>query len=160
MPDVHGLLEKLPHPKGGFTLPNMRYCGPFNPLEVQLDENDEPNPGHEPVNSLDSACKTHDVLYRDFPDEKHRWDKQLLRQIDALGPSNGWRESLARKFVKGIIWGKVKLGLGVGEGAGTATGRLGGCLTDSDEDLVLILHAPSLEMGQLLKNLSVQKVSA
>ena len=30
-------IRKLPIiPKRGFTLPNMKFCGPFNPLETQL----------------------------------------------------------------------------------------------------------------------------
>ena len=82
----------------------------------------------------------------------------MLKKIDNLGPSSGWKESIARKLVKGIIWGKVKLGLGAGTaidrlglGAGT---RAGGCLDESDDEdaSVIILHAPNLEMGKLLKD--------
>ena len=50
MPDAHGILEKLPKPAKGWTLPGYQYCGPLNPLEKQVNENDEPNPGFEPVN--------------------------------------------------------------------------------------------------------------
>lgn len=151
MPDAHAVIEKLPHPERGWMLPGgYNYCGPLNPLEQQLDEDDNPLPGQEPINSLDGVCKEHDINYRDFPDEKHRWDKQMLRRIDSLGPSSGWKESIARKLVKGIISGKVRLGLGVS----------GGCLEDSDEDesKVIILHAPNKEMGRLLKENGVQKV--
>ena len=106
MPDAHGLIEKLPHPSKGWTLPNYKFCGPLNPLEVQLDENDEPRDGHAPRDQLDSACMWHDIKYRDFPDEKHRWDKELIRRIDALDSSSGWRESLARNFCKRRDWCK------------------------------------------------------
>ena len=35
--DIHEKIGKLPIiPKRGFTLPNMYYCGPYNPLEKQL----------------------------------------------------------------------------------------------------------------------------
>lgn len=140
MPDVHGLIEKLPHPTRGWTLPpSYKYCGPLNPLDVQLDGNDIPNPGHEPINALDEVCMWHDVKYRDAPHEKHRWDKEMIRKIDLLAPSSGWKESMARKLVKAVISGKVKLGLGMDE-------RVGFCL-----------HAPSREMGKLLKEMNVPK---
>ena len=151
MPDVHSLIEKLPHPKKGWTVPSIsgKYCGPLNPLETQLDENDKPIPSEQPVHELDQICLWHDLKYRDFPEEKHRWDKEMLKKIDNLGPSSGWKESIARKLVKGIIWGKVKLGLGLGAGT-----RAGGCLDESDDEdaSVIILHAPNLEMGKLLKD--------
>ena len=149
MPDVHSLIEKLPHPKKGWTVPSIsgKYCGPLNPLETQLDENDKPIPSEQPVHELDQICLWHDLKYRDFPEEKHRWDKEMLKKIDNLGPSSGWKESIARKLVKGIIWGKVKLGLGAGT-------ELGGCLDESDDEdaSVIILHAPKLEMGKLFKD--------
>ena len=170
MPDVHSLIEKLPHPKKGWTVPSIsgKYCGPLNPLETQLDENDKPIPSEQPVHELDQICLWHDLKYRDFPEEKHRWDKEMLKKIDNLGPSSGWKESIARKLVKGIIWGKVKLGLGAGTGRSLATDvsraidrlglgagtRAGGCLDESDDEdaSVIILHAPNLEMGKLLKD--------
>ena len=35
--DLHKAIGKLPIiPKRGFTLPNMNYCGPYNPLNNQL----------------------------------------------------------------------------------------------------------------------------
>ena len=40
--DIHKAIGKLPIiPKKGFTLPNMNYCGPYNPLDKQViyDEN-------------------------------------------------------------------------------------------------------------------------
>ena len=37
MIDLHKAIGKLPIiPKRDFTLPNMNYCGPYNPLEKQL----------------------------------------------------------------------------------------------------------------------------
>ena len=35
--DIHKIIGKLPIiPKRGFTLPNMHFCGPYNPLEKKL----------------------------------------------------------------------------------------------------------------------------
>jgi len=31
--DIHSLIGKLPHPKEGWTLPNHKYTGLWNPLE-------------------------------------------------------------------------------------------------------------------------------
>ena len=37
MIDLHKAIGKLPIiPKRGFTLPNMHYCGPYNPLEFTI----------------------------------------------------------------------------------------------------------------------------
>ncbi len=44
MMDIHAVIGKLPRPKGGFTLPKHRYTGPYNPLDKQLDKNDQPIP--------------------------------------------------------------------------------------------------------------------
>ena len=154
MPDLHGVIEKLPHPKQGYTLRGFsgKYCGPMNPLEEQLDENENPKPGEEPIHELDEVCLWHDLQYSKFPEEKHRWDKEMLKRIDNLGPSSGWKESIARKLVKGIIWGKVKLGLG-----------MGGCNSDSDSEedgrIFLVLHAPDADKGRWLKEIGVKKVN-
>ena len=53
--DIHSLIGKLPRPKGGFTLPNHKYTGPYNPLDTQLDGNDKPLPGQEPYNQVDAV---------------------------------------------------------------------------------------------------------
>ena len=35
--DIHKAIGKLPIiPKRGFTLPNMNFCGPYNPLNKQV----------------------------------------------------------------------------------------------------------------------------
>ena len=35
--DIHKVIGKLPTiPKKGLTLPNMHFCGPYNPLNKQL----------------------------------------------------------------------------------------------------------------------------
>jgi hypothetical protein len=36
--DIHNLIGRLPRSKGGWTLPNHKYTGPYNPLDEQLDD--------------------------------------------------------------------------------------------------------------------------
>ena len=50
--DIHKLLGKLPRPEKGFVWPGHKYTGPWNPLSKQLDENDLPIQGQEPVNKV------------------------------------------------------------------------------------------------------------
>ena len=67
MIDVHKAIGKLPIiPKRGFILPNMHYCGPYNPLNSQLEYN---NKGRItkceqfPTGKIDKICSQHDVDY-------------------------------------------------------------------------------------------------
>ena len=39
--DLHAAIGKLPKPKDGFTLPSHKYTGSYNPLDKQLDSNDQ-----------------------------------------------------------------------------------------------------------------------
>ena len=41
-PWVYKVIGKLQRPSRGFVLPYHKYTGPYNPLDEQLDENDEP----------------------------------------------------------------------------------------------------------------------
>ena len=68
--DIHNMIGKLPRPKAGFTLPNHKYTGPYNPLEKQLDSNDNPIPGQEPYNQVDEIAMHHDICYRVTPQKK------------------------------------------------------------------------------------------
>ena len=63
--DLHAAIGKLPRPKKGLVLPNHKFTGPYNPLDKQLDENDEPLPGQEPYNQVDAIALRHDICYRD-----------------------------------------------------------------------------------------------
>ena len=76
--DIHSLIGKLPRPKGGFTLPNHKYTGSYNPLENQLDENDKPLPGQEPYNQVDEIAMHHDICYRDSPSDKNHAIRKCL----------------------------------------------------------------------------------
>ena len=43
--DIHKVIGTIPlRPKKGFVLPKHKYTGPYNPLNKQLDENDNPLP--------------------------------------------------------------------------------------------------------------------
>ena len=111
--DVHELIGKLPKPKGGFTLPNHKFTGPYNPLDKQLDANDQPLPGQEPYNQIDSIAMKHDICYRDNDDKKGKLhcDKQMLNSLSKTKAKN-IRESFDKKLVQAAIGAKYKLGLG------------------------------------------------
>ena len=69
--DIHALIGKLPIlPKKVFVLPWHKYTGPYNPLDKQLDEKDQPIPGQEPYNGVDAISLHHDICYRDHADKK------------------------------------------------------------------------------------------
>ena len=113
--DIHKAIGKLPIiPKKGFTLPNMNYCGPYNPLNKQViyDEN-----GNiikyiqNPKGKTDAICAQHDIDYtlsRNITD-KHNADKRMISSINNLPyKDKQWGTFL----VKNIINTKQKLGMG------------------------------------------------
>ena len=113
--DIHKTIGKLPIiPKRGFTLPNMNYCGPYNPLNDQLIYNkngDILRYIQKPTGKTDEICAQHDVDYtlsRNLKD-KHIADKKMIDSINKL-PYNDrqWGTFL----VKDIISSKKTLGLG------------------------------------------------
>jgi len=109
--DIHKVIGKLPRPERGWTLPNHKYTGPWNPLEKQLDENDNPLPGQEPYNQVDAIAMKHDICYRDHEDDKRGCDDKMLHELSDMKP-NGLRERIDRALVKALIGTKLKLGLG------------------------------------------------
>ena len=111
--DIHKAIGKLPKPKGGFTLPKHKYTGPYNPLEKQLDENDQPLPGQEPFNQVDAIALKHDICYRDNDNKqgKLNCDKNMLDSLSQTKTKN-FRESFDKKLVQAAIGTKYKLGLG------------------------------------------------
>ena len=117
MIDLHKAIGKLPIiPKRGFTLPNMHYCGPYNPLNSQLEYNNEgriTKYKQFPTGKIDRICSQHDVDYtlaKNLKD-KHIADQKMINAINKLP----YRERQWGTFlVKNIILGKKKLGLGVG----------------------------------------------
>ena len=114
--DVHKAIGKLPIiPKRGFTLPNMHFCGPFNPLNSQLEYNNEgriTKYKQFPTGKIDRICSQHDVDYtlaKNLKD-KHIADQKMINAINKLPyKERQWGTFL----VKNIILGKKKLGLGV-----------------------------------------------
>jgi len=110
--DIHKLIGKLPRPKAGFTLPNHKYTGPWNPLEKQLDSNDKPLLGQEPYNQVDEIAMHHDICYRDNPSEKGKCDAKMLTDLSKMEPNNT-RENFDKTLVQAVIGAKHKLGLGL-----------------------------------------------
>ena len=110
--DVHSLIGKLPRPKKGFVLPGYRYCGPYNPLDEQIDE--QGNVIDPPKNELDKICMVHDIEYdkAQSKGDKHKADRRML---DSLGKTRvkGVRENIEKKILQGAIAAKYKLGLGL-----------------------------------------------
>ena len=113
--DLHKVIGKIPFkPKKGFVFPNHRYTGPYNPLEKQLDSNDNPLPGQEPYNEVDDIARKHDICYRDYDTKngKKKCDKEMLIELKMLKPKNK-REMFDRAIIRGIIGTKHKLGMGI-----------------------------------------------
>ena len=112
--DVHKAIGKLPIiPKKGFTLPNMNYCGPYNPLNKQVIYDKNGNIIkyiQKPTGKTDTIC-SHDIDYelsRDIND-KHKADKRMINSINNLPyKDKQWGTFL----VKNIINTKQKLGVG------------------------------------------------
>ena len=113
--DIHEKIGKLPIiPKKGFVLPNMRFCGPFNPLEKQLIHDEKGNILkyiQPPTGKTDEICSVHDVKYslaKNLKD-KHIADQEMINSINKLPyKDRQWGTFLA----KNIISSKKKLGLG------------------------------------------------
>ena len=88
--DINKAIGKLPIiPKRGFTLPNMNYCGPYNPLNKQLiyDENDNIlRYIQNPTGKTDEICAQHDVNYTlaNNLQDKHVADEKMINSINKL----------------------------------------------------------------------------
>ena len=88
--DIHEKIEKLSIiPKRGFTLPNMHYCGPYNPLEKQLIYNQNGNILRYiqlPSGKTDQICSQHDVDYSLAMSlkDKHIADQKSINSINKL----------------------------------------------------------------------------
>ena len=106
------VIGKLPRHKRGFVLPYRKYTGPYNPLDEQLDENDQPLPGQEPYNDVDAISMRHDICYRDNEEGKHQCDDIMLKELDELQPC-GFCEKIGKKLVRSIIGRKRRMGWGI-----------------------------------------------
>ena len=114
--DIHKAIGKLPIiPKRGFVLPNMNYCGAYNPLDKQLIYDKNGNILRyiqKPSGNTDAICAQHDVDYtlaKSLKD-KHIADEKMIKAINKL-PYN--QQQYGTFLVKNIIQSKRKLGLGV-----------------------------------------------
>ena len=114
--DIHKAIGKLPIiPKRGFVLPNMNYCGAYNPLDKQLIYDKNGNILkyiQKPSGNTDAICAQHDVDYtlaKNLKD-KHIADEKMIKAINEL-PYN--QQQYGTFLVKNIIRSKRKLGLGV-----------------------------------------------
>ena len=113
--DIHKAIGKLPIiPKKGFVLPNMNYCGAYNPLHKQLIYDKNGNILRyiqKPSGNTDAICSQHDVDYtlaKNLKD-KHIADERMIKAINKL-PYN--QQQYGTFLVKNIIRSKRKLGLG------------------------------------------------
>ena len=115
MIDIHEKIGKLPIiPKRGFTLSNMNYCGPYNPLEKQLIYDQKGNILRyiqKPTGKTDKICSQHDV---DYTLSKNLKDKHIAdeRMIDSINKLPYKDKQWGTFLVKNIISSKKKLGLG------------------------------------------------
>ena len=113
--DIHKAIGKLPIiPKRGFVLPNMNYCGAYNPLDKQLIYDKNGNILRyiqNPTGETDRICSQHDVDYtlaKNLKD-KHIADEKMIKSINEL-PYN--QQQYGTFLVKNIIRSKKKLGMG------------------------------------------------
>ena len=113
--DIHKAIGKLPIiPKRGFVLPNMNYCGAYNPLDKQLIYDKNGNILkyiQQPSGKTDAICAQHDVDYTLAKNlrDKHIADDKMIKAINEL-PYN--QQQYGTFLVKNIIRSKRKLGLG------------------------------------------------
>ena len=114
--DIHKAIGKLPIiPKRGFVLPNMNYCGAYNPLDKQLIYDKNGNILkyiQNPSGKTDAICAQHDVDYtlsKNLKD-KHIADEKMIKAINELPYKD---QQYGTFLVKNIIRSKRKLGLGV-----------------------------------------------
>ena len=113
---MHEFIGKLPIiPKRGFTLPNLHYCGGYNPLKKQLIYDQKGNILkyiQKPTGKTDEICSQHDVDYilAKNLNDKLIADKKIIDSINKLSyKDKQWGTFL----VKNIINSKKKLGLGM-----------------------------------------------
>ena len=113
--DIRKAIGKLPIiPKKGFVLPNMHYCGAYNPLNKQLIYNKNGNIiryMQKPTGKTDAICAQHDVDYdlSTSLKDKHIADDKMIKAINKLPYK---QQQYGTFLVKNIIRSKRKLGLG------------------------------------------------
>jgi transposase InsO family protein len=125
---VNSLLQKLPMKEMHLTLPKdisseqvasgsfndtgkYSYCGPFTKVDQRLTE------GYKGVNSLDEACRRHDVAYKEHKNVKERnVADDILAEEAAHIANDETRPEYERRdarLVTGIMGMKSRFGLGL-----------------------------------------------
>lgn len=91
-------------------LPGYQYCGPGTKLQKRLERGD---PG---INSLDKACKEHDISYSIYKniEDRHRADQILADRAWQISKSRDSKagERASAWFVTNAMKAKLKLGMG------------------------------------------------
>ena len=95
-------------------MPGHKFCGPYNPLESQLDDDGNPLPGQEPYNKVDAICLEHDKDYDEAnsKSDKHKADRKILQSLRDLKPKS-FHERVGIAVTRAVIGTKYKLGLGL-----------------------------------------------
>ena len=110
--DIHKLIGKIPHPKGGWTPGDYKYLGPYNPLDSQLEHDDAGNITKfhvQPKNKLDRIAAEHDVCYT-IGRNKGDCDREMVAKIDSIPYGEMSKMGM---FTRSVINTKQKLGLGL-----------------------------------------------
>ena len=111
--DIHKLIGKLPKPKAGWTPGNYKYMGPYNPLDKQLEydeDNGEITKWHvKTYNKVDEIAAYHDVCF-DIGKNKGDCDKAMIKSLDEIpyGEMPKWGQT-----ARFLIDQKHKLGPGL-----------------------------------------------
>ena len=89
--DIHKAIGKLPKPKSGWTLPCLKYTGPYNDLEKQVrydkDTGEILEIYDKPTGKTDAIAMQHDVDYSVCGDDKgckHHADKKKWSELLTL----------------------------------------------------------------------------
>ena len=115
LPEIHMRLPKdIPSenvPEGSFNnTGKYSYCGPFTKLDKRLKQ------GYKGVNSLDRACRTHDIAYANHTDTPARNHADDILAADAskiaLSDVPEYEKKDART-VAAIMATKSRFGLGI-----------------------------------------------
>ena len=114
--DIHKAIGLLPKPKSGWTLPGLKYTGPYNDLDSQVKYN--PLTGEileiydKPTGKTDAIAMQHDVDYSVCKDDKkckNKADRKMVKSLDAIPyKERQWGHWLARNAIDT----KQKLGFG------------------------------------------------
>jgi len=113
--DLQTISKKLPDfpwskYKGEHHLPGHQYAGPGTRLDIRLDENNNPNPGEEPINRVDQAALKHDIAYNNEDiRSRQKADIDLIQDLNEIKkPTVG--ERIGRTLVKNAMKLKIMFG--------------------------------------------------